>query len=48
LGEGLLSLVILTIFSLLVIILSSKIYKGLVLYTGQKADMKILVNILKS
>lgn len=48
LGEGLLSLLILTVFSLLVIILSSKIYKGLVLYTGQKADMKLLINILRS
>ncbi|TAH72872.1 MAG: ABC transporter permease [Anaerolineaceae bacterium] len=48
LGEGLLSLLVLTVFSLLIIILSSKIYKGLVLYTGQKADMKLLINVLKS
>lgn len=48
LGEGLLSLLILGAFSLIIIILSAKIYKGLVLYNGQKANMKLLINILKS
>ncbi|MDD4113024.1 MAG: ABC transporter permease [Herbinix sp.] len=48
LGEGILSLLVLSVFSLIIIILSAKIYKGLVLYTGQKANMKQLVNILKS
>ncbi|NLO09689.1 MAG: ABC transporter permease [Clostridiales bacterium] len=48
LGEGLLSLLVLGVFSLIVIILSAKIYKGLVLYTGQKANIKMFVNILKS
>ena len=48
LGEGLLSLMVLLIFSFVIIILSSKIYKGLVLYTGQKVSMKVISNILKS
>lgn len=48
LGEGIISLLVLSIFSLVIITLSSKIYKGLVLYTGQKADLKLLINILKS
>jgi ABC-type Na+ efflux pump permease subunit len=48
LGQGLLSLLVLSVFSLIVIILSAKIYKGLLLYTGQKANMKMFANILKS
>lgn len=48
LGEGLLSLLILTAFSLAFIVLAAKTYKGLVLYTGQKASLKQLVNILKA
>ncbi|HHT88235.1 MAG TPA: ABC transporter permease [Clostridiales bacterium] len=46
-GEGILTLLILTAFSLLIIILASRIYKGLVLYTGQKPNMKLIINILK-
>lgn len=48
LGEGIISLIILATFSLVVVILSAKIYKGLVLYNGQRADLKQLVNILRS
>lgn len=48
LGEGILTLLVLSVFSLIIIILSAKIYKGLVLYTGQKANLKQLANILKS
>lgn len=48
LGEGLLSLLVLSLFSLVVIILSAKIYKGLVLYTGQKVEIKLLGKMLKS
>ncbi len=48
LGEGLLYLLILIAFTFVVIILSAKIYKGLVLYTGQKANIKLMMNILKS
>ncbi|NLK99672.1 MAG: ABC transporter permease [Clostridiales bacterium] len=48
LGEGLISLLALTLFTLITIILSAKLYKGLVLYNGQKADIKLLGNIMKS
>jgi ABC-type Na+ efflux pump permease subunit len=48
LGEGLISLLALTLFTLITIILSAKLYKGLVLYSGQKADIKLLGNIMKS
>ncbi|MFP4698352.1 MAG: ABC transporter permease [Eubacteriales bacterium] len=46
--EGIISLTLLLIFSLLTIILSAKIYKGLVLYTGQKLNFKTIGNILKN
>lgn len=48
LGQGVLSLIILAMFTFVIVILSSKIYKGLVLYTGQKVNMKVISNILKS
>jgi len=48
LGQGLLSLVILLIFSLLVIMLSARLYKGLVLYTGQKLNIKTIGNIIRA
>ncbi len=48
LGEGLIALLVLSLFSLVIMVLSAKIYKGLVLYTGQKANIKLLGNILKS
>lgn len=47
-GQGLIALVILTVFSLLVIMLSGRLYKGLVLYTGQKFSFKMLGNVLKA
>lgn len=47
LGQGLISIAILIVFSILVIRLAGKIYKGLVLYTGQKFSFKIIGNILK-
>ena len=46
--EGVISLVILLIISILFIVLAAKIYKGLVLYTGQKLNFKTLVNVLKA
>lgn len=48
LGQGLLSLAVLLVFSLLVIMLSARLYKGLVLYTGQKLSLKTLGNILRA
>ena len=46
--QGIISMVILMIFSVLVIMLSGRIYKGLVLYTGQKISWKNLVGTLKN
>ncbi len=48
LGQGIVSLLILSGFSLLVIMLSARIYKGLVLYTGQKVTFKTIGNVIKS
>ncbi len=47
-GQGLLSTAILLIFSVLIIMLSGRIYKGLVLYTGEKITLKSVVGILKN
>lgn len=46
--QGVVSLLILAVFSFLVIILSARIYKGLVLYNGQKVNLKLIGNILKA
>lgn len=46
--EGIITLVVLLIFTLLTIILAGRIYKGLVLYNGQKVNLKLIGNILKS
>ena len=47
-GQGIVSMGILLVFSLLVIMLSGRIYKGLVLYTGEKITLKSLAGILKN
>ena len=47
-GQGFISTVILLVFSFLVIMLSGRIYKGLVLYTGEKITLKNIVGILKN
>lgn len=46
--QGGISAVILLVFSLLIIMLSAKIYKGAVLYSGQKFTWKTIGNILKA
>lgn len=46
--EGLVSFGLLFIFCLLVIILSGRIYKGLILYNGQPVNLKMIGNVLKS
>ena len=48
LGHGLLLLAILAVFTLLIIMLSGRIYKGLILYNGQKLSLKMIGNVLKS
>lgn len=45
--QGVISCVIVAAFSLIVIIYSAKIYKGLVLYTGQKISLKTLGKVIK-
>lgn len=46
--QGVISLAILAVFSILIIMLSGKLYKGLVLYNGQKADLKMMMNVLRA
>jgi ABC-2 type transport system permease protein len=45
--NGLISALILIVFSIGTIMLSAKIYKGLILYTGQKVTLKTIINTLK-
>ena len=46
--QGIFSTVLLLGFSLLVIMLSGRIYKGLVLYNGEKITLKNVIGILKN
>lgn len=46
--EGVIALVVLALFTLLVIQLSGRIYKGLILYNGQKVSLKLVGNIIRS
>lgn len=46
--EGLIATAILLIFSLLIVILAARIYKGLVLYNGQKLSFRMIGNVLRS
>ena len=46
--EGVISAVLILIFSLLVIMGAARIYKGMVLYNGQKVSLKIIGNILRA
>lgn len=48
LGFGILSAVILFVFSVIVIYLSARIYKGMVLYTGQKISLKKIIGVLRA
>lgn len=47
-AQGVLSFVILLAFSLLLIMFSAKLYKGLVLYHGEKISLKKILRMLKS
>lgn len=47
-GQGIVSTVILLVFSFLIIMLSGRIYKGLVLYTGEKVTLKSIAGILRN
>ncbi|MDE7327250.1 MAG: ABC transporter permease [Lachnospiraceae bacterium] len=45
--QGVVSLVILLAFAVLCIILSGRLYEGLILYNGQKMNLKKLVNVIR-
>jgi len=47
-GQGIISTCILLVFSFLIIMLSGRIYKGLVLYTGEKVTLKSIAGILRN
>ncbi len=46
--QGIISLSILAVFSLLIIMLSARIYKGLILYNGEKVSFKLIGNVLRN
>ncbi len=46
--EGFISTVILILFSLLTVILAAKIYRGLILYQGEKIKLATIIGILKT
>lgn len=46
--QGVISLVILLVFAVLCVILSGKVYEGLILYNGQKLNAKKIVNIIRA
>ncbi|AUG58464.1 ABC transporter permease [Acetivibrio saccincola] len=46
--NGLISAGVLILFSIGVIILSAKIYKGLILYSGQKINLRTIIDTLKN
>lgn len=48
LGEGIIALAILAVFTFLFTMLSGRLYKGLILYSGQKLSIKTIGGILKS
>lgn len=48
LGQGVIVAVILIIFSIVIISVSARIYKGLVLYNGDKVNLKTIGKVLKA
>lgn len=46
--QGIISLAILLIFSILLIMVSARIYKGLVLYNGEKISFKKVIQVIKA
>lgn len=48
LGQGLLMLLVLSAFSFLLILLSGRLYKGLILYSGQKVNLKMIGSMLRN
>ncbi len=48
LPEGIMQIALLVLFTGLVIMLSGRIYKGMILYTGQKPSFKTVLNVMKA
>ena len=48
LGEGFLAFVVLLLFTLAFIMLAGKIYKGLILYNGEKVSFKLIGKVLRA
>lgn len=48
LGEGIITTLLLLLFTLIVIMLSGRIYKGLILYNGQKVSLRMIGNVIKA
>lgn len=48
LGKGIITTSLLLLFTLIVTMLSGRIYKGLLLYNGQKVNLKMIGNIIKT
>ncbi|MBH1942337.1 ABC transporter permease [Mobilitalea sibirica] len=46
--EGMIALTLLLVFTVFIILLSARIYKGLILYTGQKLSLKTIGNVIKA
>lgn len=47
-GQGLIATAILLVFSIIIIMLSARIYKGMVLYNGERVNLKTICSILKT
>jgi len=45
--EGVLATALLLVFTLVVVVLSGKIYKGFILYNGQKVSFKMIGGMIK-
>jgi len=46
--EGMVALVLLMVFTYFVVLLSGRVYRGLILHMGQKVNWKTLRNVLKA
>lgn len=46
--QGLISTGILLVFSIIIIMISARIYRGLVLYTGQKMSLKAIIGVIRN
>lgn len=47
-GQGIIAFLLLLVFSLLVIMIAARIYRGLVLFNGQNINLKTMVRVLRA